>query len=76
MSKKNIINILNQLVKTEGGARKLSKKTKISEVLISRWRHGGTIGPKGVIILNRIYGIDPFSLRPDIFPKNIKITYT
>lgn len=42
---------------------------------ILRWKHGRKVKARAVVTINRIHGISPYDLRPDLFPRELKFVY-
>ena len=67
---------LKAILKAVGSVRMLSKMIDESEGMVSLWHNGRRrINASAVVNLAIIFGLDPSILRPDIFPKNTKITF-
>lgn len=68
--------IIDDLIKKHKSLRSLAKIIDEDSSDLCKWRLGkGKIGSGAVVKIARLFGIDPSSLRPDIFPKDTTLTF-
>jgi len=68
--------ILNKLIKKYQSLRAFSNFIHEDASDVTRWRYGrNAISPRAVISICRYYGIEPYKLRPDIFPEDIILVF-
>lgn len=76
MNQSTQVLIIEELIGRHKSLREFARKIGESPSDMVAWKYGRRlIIPRAVIKIAKLYGINPNTLRPDIFPEGIKLIF-
>lgn len=68
--------ILAKLIEQHSSIREFSRHISEDPTDVAKWRDGKRkMTARAVICLNRLYGIEPHEIRPDVFPADLRLSF-